>query len=169
VNPACDDEERAYQRHEMDVIAAFVQDAFRLPNPEEIVPGCDGCEEKRNKMIIAFPMMFQDDWQKRDGNQERRKRQEEYNKEHGITPKTVKRALTLLAMAEGAIGDTEEPSGKKKKAALVPQELTIEGIRKKIADWDKAMRKAAKDLRFEDAAHARDMMHKYQEMELTFG
>ena len=73
MNPACDDEERAYQRHEMDVIAAFVQDAFRLPNPEEIVPGCDGCEEKRNKMIITFPMMFQDGWQKRDGNQERRK------------------------------------------------------------------------------------------------
>jgi hypothetical protein len=75
VNPACDDEERAYQRNEMNVIAANVQDAFRLPNPEEIVPGCDGCEKKRTEMIVAFPMMFQDDGQKRDGKQEHRKRQ----------------------------------------------------------------------------------------------
>jgi excinuclease UvrABC helicase subunit UvrB len=29
------------------------------------------------------------------------------------------------------------------------------------------MRKAAKDLRFEDAAHARDMMRRYQEMEIS--
>ncbi|MBS0656137.1 MAG: excinuclease ABC subunit UvrB [Verrucomicrobia bacterium] len=101
--------------------------------------------------------------------EERRRRQEEYNKEHGIVPKTVQREITLLSMAEEAITDTDEPQAKKKKEQALPQEITIEGIRKKIADWDKAMRKAAKDLRFEDAAHARDMMHKYQEMELTFG
>src|SRR5205814_10344420 len=59
----------------MNVIAAFVQDAFRLPNPEEIVPGCDGCEKKSNEMIVAFPVMFQDEGQKRDGKQEHRKRQ----------------------------------------------------------------------------------------------
>ena len=75
VNPACHDEERAYQRHEVNVIAAFVQDAFWLPNPEEIVPGCDGCEKKRNEMIVPFPMTFKDDRQERDGKQEDRKRQ----------------------------------------------------------------------------------------------
>jgi hypothetical protein len=59
----------------VNIIAGFVQDAFRLPNPEEIVPGCDGCEKKRNEMIVAFPMTCQDDGQKRDGKQEHRKRQ----------------------------------------------------------------------------------------------
>ena len=38
-------------------------------------PGCDGCEKKRTEMIVAFPMMFQDDGQKRDGKQEHGKRQ----------------------------------------------------------------------------------------------
>jgi hypothetical protein len=38
VNPARNDEERANQRYETNVIAGFAQDAFRLPNPEEIVP-----------------------------------------------------------------------------------------------------------------------------------
>jgi hypothetical protein len=59
----------------MNVIAAFMEDASRLPNPEEIVPGCNGCEKKRNEMIVAFPMTFQDDGQKRGGKQEHRKRQ----------------------------------------------------------------------------------------------
>src|SRR6266568_8813937 len=59
----------------MNVIAAFVQDALGLPDPEEIVGGRDGREKKRNEMIVAFPMTFQDDGQKRDGNQEHGKRQ----------------------------------------------------------------------------------------------
>ncbi len=95
----------------------------------------------------------------------RRKIQEEYNALHGITPKTVKREIALMHILEDGLKVKEEPPTQAKKK--VSEDLTIEEVRRKIADWDKAMRKAAKDLRFEDAAHARDMMKRYQEMEIA--
>lgn len=98
--------------------------------------------------------------------EERRKRQEEYNKAHGITPKTVKRELALLSIIEEGMQVSETPLPTKKKAPQEGEELSIDDVRKKTAAWEKAMRKAAKELRFEDAAHARDMMRRYQEMEL---
>ncbi len=95
----------------------------------------------------------------------RRKIQEAYNLEHGITPKTVKREIALMHILEDGLSVKEEAPAAPKRQ--VSEDLTIEEVRRKIADWDKAMRKAAKDLRFEDAAHARDMMRRYQEMEIT--
>jgi excinuclease ABC subunit B len=95
----------------------------------------------------------------------RRKIQEEYNQTHNITPKTVKRDLALLSVLQEGLDVTELPPGQK-RAEKEPLS-SIDDVRKKIAAWDKAMRKAAKDLRFEDAAHARDMLRMYQEMELT--
>ena len=64
-------------------------------------------------------------------------------------------------------GLVDEPWESQKKAVKEEGTLTLTDVRKKIAAWEKAMRSAAKDMRFEDAAHARDMMRMYQEMELT--
>ncbi len=97
----------------------------------------------------------------------RRKLQQEYNEKHGITPKTVKREIALLQILEEGLEDHELPPEARKKVVHEHEELDLNEVRKKIADWDKAMRKAAKDLRFEDAAHARDMMRRYQQIELT--
>ena len=94
----------------------------------------------------------------------RRKIQEEYNKKHNIIPRTVKRDLTLLAMVEEAEQEVQKIPVKKGQGAPV---LDIDEVRREIIAWDRAMRKAAKELRFEDAAHARDMMRKFQQMELA--
>ena len=75
VNPARDDEERADQHHETDIIAALMQDSFRLPDSEEIIGGRDGREKKGNEMIVAFPMMFQDEREKCDAKQKQPERQ----------------------------------------------------------------------------------------------
>lgn len=96
----------------------------------------------------------------------RRSMQEAYNKEHGIVPKTVKRERALLSILEEGLEVREVPPSQK-KAVKEEGTLTLTDVRKKIAAWEKAMRSAAKDMRFEDAAHARDMMRMYQEMELT--
>lgn len=93
----------------------------------------------------------------------RRQLQQEYNQKHGIVPKTVKREIALMHILEEGLAVTEAPPQAKHKT----EDLTIDEVRKKIADWDKAMRKAAKDLRFEDAAHARDMMRQYEQMEIS--
>ena len=58
MNPARDDEERANQGHETDVIGAFTQDWFGLPNREKIVGSGGGREKERDEMVMAFPMMF---------------------------------------------------------------------------------------------------------------
>ena len=99
--------------------------------------------------------------------QKRREQQIAYNTEHNITPKTVKRSLTLLSVLEEGL-DVQEVAPTQKKLET-PAFSNVEDVRKKVQAWEKAMRKAAKEMRFEDAAHARDMMRMYQDMELKLG
>lgn len=98
----------------------------------------------------------------------RRAHQEAYNQEHGIVPRTVKREPVLLTILEEGLEMPQAPS--KKKAAVADEEgLSLAEIRKRSSAWEKAMREAARDERFEDAAHARDMMRMYRDMELQLG
>lgn len=98
----------------------------------------------------------------------RRKLQEAYNLEHGITPKTVKREITLLVEPdEEGYPDTQVPL--KHAAEEHHDYLTPEEIDQKIKFYTAEMKAAAKEMRFEDAAHYRDLMKKYQEIELSFG
>lgn len=92
---------------------------------------------------------------------ERRAIQEAYNKEHNIVPKTVSRAVIEdLAETFGEVVDTLKEEGEK------ISHLTADEIDKKIAEYDLEMRRASKELRFEDAAHFRDLMRHYQELQL---
>ncbi len=106
-----------------------------------------------------------------DITEKRRKLQQEYNEKHGITPKTVKREIAALVEAEPEEAAYETPKGK--KALIVAEEhheyLTSEEIESKIKNYDAEMKKAARELRFEDAAHFRDLMRRYQQMEINYG
>jgi excinuclease ABC subunit B len=89
----------------------------------------------------------------------RRVIQEKYNEEHGITPRTVHRdrAQTL---GETFFGD--QPQEKKETSThLSPQE-----VKQKISELEKAMKLAAKERRFEDAAALRDRLRTYEKLEL---
>jgi excinuclease ABC subunit B len=96
--------------------------------------------------------------------QKRRQIQEEYNKKHGIEPKTVSREIALLAIME------EGCEAVKKEALLhLPQhqeaeEFTLEELQALIKECEQEMKKAAKELRFEDAAAFRDKKKRYEEM-----
>lgn len=102
----------------------------------------------------------------------RRAIQEAHNKAHGITPRTVKREITLLVEEEETPVVTY-PKGKKGAAKLVAEErheyLTPDEVHKRIAHYEKEMKLAAKEMRFEDAASYRDQMRSYQQMELALG
>ncbi len=101
--------------------------------------------------------------------EKRRKMQQAYNEQHGITPKTVKREIALLVEElpeEEAAYPTVHKGPRFKIAEQHHEYLTEEEVQKKIQFYEKEMKKAAKELRFEDAAHARDLMHKYQQMAL---
>ncbi len=91
----------------------------------------------------------------------RRLIQMQYNEAHGISPTTVKRDIAPLVSSE------EEKTTSAKEAAKAPiAHMTLKEVEAKIKHYTQEMKKAAKEMRFEDAAHARDMMRKYQEMEM---
>ena len=84
-----------------------------------------------------------------DETERRRTIQDNFNKEHGIVPKTIiKGVREVLEISKTAEGDT---SGKGKKRKLSDQERAAE-----IAKLEKEMREASKMLEFEYAAVLRD-------------
>jgi len=100
----------------------------------------------------------------------RRQVQKDYNEEHGITPRTVKREISLLVEPEVEVAYSEVSTERGYKVAEeVHEYLTPEDVDRKIKHYDAEMKKAAKEMRFEEAAQFRDLMRKYQQMELAFG
>lgn len=97
---------------------------------------------------------------------ERRALQMLYNEEHGITPQGVQREISpLLKELEKAA--VTRPGKKKGKDAATPH-LTQAQVRKQWQTYEKEMKRAAKELNFEEATHFRDLMHEYQQLDLTF-
>ena len=88
----------------------------------------------------------------------RRKIQQEYNETHGITPKTIQKAIRDLISVSKKVAE-EELNFKKD-----PESMNREELEKLIADIQKKMKKAAGDLNFELAAEYRDQMVRLKEM-----
>jgi len=103
----------------------------------------------------------------------RREIQEAYNKKHGITPRTAQRENPVLVETPPEEKLIQYPQQQEKpfyKAAEAPQEyLTLDEITKRIKQHESQMRQAAKDLNFEEAVYHRDLMRKYQQMEIAYG
>ena len=78
--------------------------------------------------------------------------QEQYNKEHGITPQTIKKAVRDL------ISISKEIAREEVAFAKDPESMDKKELEKLIASVEKQMRKAAADLDFETAAVLRDQM-----------
>ncbi len=101
--------------------------------------------------------------------QDRRALQEEYNRVHGITPHTVRRDILPLVLPE-AEEEIAYPIGEKQPMRMAAEThheyLTTDEINARIKKYEAEMKKAAKDMRFEDAAHARDLMRKYQKLQV---
>jgi excinuclease ABC subunit B len=96
--------------------------------------------------------------------QTRRANQERYNKENGITPRTVKRDISPLLEEVQYENDKDEKVVKVAEGHL--EYLTLEEVRSKIKEYETAMKKASKEMNFEDAALFRDQMKKYKKMEI---
>jgi len=94
--------------------------------------------------------------------QDRRHIQDAYNKAHGIIPYTVIRSTAEdLAKTFGEVVETLQEEGD-----TPPSHLTSEDVDSKIEFYESEMKLAAKELRFEDAAHFRDLLRHYQELQL---
>ena len=87
-----------------------------------------------------------------DETERRRTLQEAYNKEHGITPKTIQKSVREL------ISISKEIAQEGLRFEKDPESMSRKELEKLIADIDKKMKKAAAELNFELAAELRDKM-----------
>ena len=87
-----------------------------------------------------------------DETNRRREVQMAYNKEHGITPQTIKKAVRDL------ISISKEVAKEEVRFEKDPESMNRKELEKLIADVQKKMQKAAADLNFEVAAELRDKM-----------
>ena len=103
--------------------------------------------------VIMYADVMTDSMRKAIQETERRRKiQEAYNKEHGITPTTIKKAVRDLITVSKAVAETED------KLKKDPESMTIKKLTKLIGQVEKQMRAAAADLNFEQAAELRDKM-----------
>jgi len=96
----------------------------------------------------------------------RRARQIEYNKEHGITPKGIKKAVADIL-------ETGYPGSRNVKRMLKTAEDIVEyasmshaEVQKELKRLEKQMYQHAENLEFEEAASMRDKIHKIEENHL---
>jgi excinuclease ABC subunit B len=78
----------------------------------------------------------------------RRRVQEVYNEEHGITPQGIKKAIRDITDQVNAVAET--------KASYMPTPISRDEVIRLIKDLQSQMKKAAKNLEFEKAALLRD-------------
>ncbi len=95
----------------------------------------------------------------------RRSIQEKYNKEHGITPTTIRKAVRDLISISKSVSREETRFEKD------PESMSLKELEKLIAKVEKQMRAAAADLNFEAAAELRDQMTELKKhlLEVTKG
>ena len=87
-----------------------------------------------------------------DETQRRREVQMAYNEEHGITPKTIQKAVRDLIAVSKKVAASEVQMEKD------PESMSEKELEKLIKELEKQMKKAAADLNFEAAAELRDKL-----------
>ena len=98
-----------------------------------------------------------------DETERRRRKQTAYNEEHGITPKTIRKAVSDIM--EGAHAGAPVSPGRYAKVAEVEAEyaaMTPQQMAKRIKALEKQMYQYARDLEFEEAARIRDQIRALQ-------
>jgi excinuclease ABC subunit B len=103
----------------------------------------------------------------------RREKQTAYNLEHGITPKTIQKAISTIlddiygadpqrALQAKAFADAELMGVAEDQTEFITPDM----VKKRLNMVEKMMHKAAEDLEFEEAARLRDELRKLEAMDL---
>lgn len=94
----------------------------------------------------------------------RRKIQEAYNKEHGITPVSIKKSvIDILATIYESDYYTVPLEEKDEELDIAPEKISLT-----INTLNKEMKKAAKNLEYEAAAQKRDKIKRLRELEIKY-
>ena len=120
-----------------------------LRSERSLIQTIGRCARNANGKCIMYGDKITDSMQKAiDETKRRREIQENYNKEHGIVPKTISKEIRDLI---SNIDDGKSNKKVKEKVSKKELELNIEDI-------EKEMREAAKNLDFERAMELRDIL-----------
>ncbi len=106
-----------------------------------------------------------------DETERRRKKQIQYNTDHGISPKTVYKSVEEV-LASTAVADVKAARDARKERAAIPKVaesvvryLTKDQRKDLMDELRSEMIRASKDLEFERAAELRDQLQKLEKME----
>jgi excinuclease ABC subunit B len=88
----------------------------------------------------------------------RREFQEQYNKKHNITPRTIKKTIKDLADTSEILIKQEEKESRLKNISQIEQLALQEDMAEVIIALEQEMQEAAKKLQFEKAAEIRDKL-----------
>jgi excinuclease ABC subunit B len=98
----------------------------------------------------------------------RRRKQVEYNLEHGITPRGIQKAVADIM--EGARSSAPMPAGRKRgkqgAETIAPADMRPEVLVRQIKKLEAEMFKKARNLEFEEAARLRDEIERMKQLEL---
>ncbi len=95
----------------------------------------------------------------------RRKRQIAYNEAHGITPKSIKKAVTdIMEGARPGAPATAQTYARVAEAAAEYAALSPKQMARRIKQLEDQMYRHARDLEFEEAARVRDQLKTLQEL-----
>lgn len=96
----------------------------------------------------------------------RREKQVAYNKEHNITPKTIKKAVREVLQAERVAEERAEYSTDKTmlKLRADAETMSLAQLEQLIQGMEKEMKEAAKALKFEFAAELRDEVNELKKL-----
>ncbi len=133
-----------------------------LRSETALIQTCGRAARNLNGRVIMYADRITQSIQKTlDTTKQRRELQEAYNKEHGITPRSVRREqIQDLAQTFGEVAETLQ------EVEASPSHLSADEVEEKIKEYEIEMRRAAKELRFEDAAHFRDLLKTYQQLRI---
>ena len=95
----------------------------------------------------------------------RRAIQEAYNREHGITPTTIRSTIKDLL---NTVYEQDYPAVAPAVGEEATEFATLAELRKEIKELEKAMQQAARDLAFEEAAELRDRIKQLKAEELAW-
>src|SRR5260370_34543010 len=95
--------------------------------------------------------------------QRRRKIQEEYNTEHGITPTTIIKSIDATLVTAYEADYFKVPLDLDKFDEYSPKQL-----KETMAQLEAEMRHAAKEMKFEQAAEIRDRLNYLKESQLEY-
>ena len=144
----------------------FSSDAIMAPASESWIPEAIALMDNREDLVVANPA-----WNRKfkkvareaiDETEHRRAVQSAYNEAHGITPRTIKKAVEDILEREKS--DDEAIAKEEIRIVSSNYNLLVERDRKRyIADLTKQMTELAKNLEFEKAALIRDEIQRIKD------